>query len=210
MNAKAIRIGLAAFLAVAAGGGAVFAPPALAARVEAATAEAGPGPRAGRERAWRLAARDDPSMPVFTPPPKRRAAPERKPTVPPFALPTAPITVTPEAQERPPAAGPGGSEFPPYEEELLRLTEILGAMHYLSDLCQAGDGAVWRDKMEQVIAAEAPQPAWRGRLVDGFNRGYRGFERTYRQCTPSAARAIELYLSEGESLTGLIKERYAD
>jgi len=197
MRSRGIRIALAFTLLAAAGGGGVLAPQSYA---------------AGGDNYLRLAARgDDPALPINTAP-RRRPEPEPapKPTVPPFALPTAPISVAPARLEKQGPAGPGGSEIPPYEEELLRLSEILGAMHYLRALCGAEEGQLWRDKMEELLAVEAPKPTWRGRLVESFNQGYRGFDRTYRQCTPSAVRAIDLYLAEGRDLAGTIKARYAD
>jgi len=201
MRSRGIRIALAFTLLAAAAGGSVLAPQSRAAE---------------RDDYLRLAARgDDPALPINTAPrrrPEPRPAPRPapKPTVPPFALPTAPISVAPARAEPAGPAGPGGSEIPPYEEELLRLSEILGAMHYLRALCGAEEGQLWRDKMEELLAVEAPKPTWRGRLVESFNAGYRGFDRTYRQCTPSAVRAIDLYLAEGRDLAGTIKARYAD
>ena len=180
----------------------------LAAGLEAGTALAPQSRAAEADTYLRLAARgDDPALPVTTKP--RRSRPQPNPSVSPFALPTAPIIVNPEEAQKP-GASPGGSEFPPYEKELLRLAEILGAIHYLRGLCGAEEGDLWRDKMEELMQAEAPNPAWRARLVESFNSGYRGFDRTYRQCTPSATQAIDLYLAEGRDLTGVIKARYAD
>lgn len=170
---------------------------------------------AARDNYLQLAARgDDPSLPINTIPARPRRAPEPRPapapTVPPFALPTAPISVVPARAEPAGPAGPGGSEIPPYEEELLRLSEILGAIHYLRGLCGADEGQLWRHKMEELLAVEAPKPIWRARLVASFNEGYRGFDRTYRQCTASAVEAIDLYVAEGRDLTETIKSRYAN
>lgn len=153
-----------------------------------------------------LAQFSDPSMPL---PPRetRRRAPRPSPDIPPFALPTAPLTTPRPAPE---IVSPGGGEFPPYEKELLRLAEILGAVHYLSGLCGDSHDDTWRVQMERLLDAEAARATWRERLVGSFNSGYRGFERTYRSCTPAAARASELYLVEGQQLTGAIKARYAN
>ena len=49
------------------------------------------------------------------------------------------------AQERP--------DDPPYEQDLMRLSEILGALHYLRPLCGAPDGTLWRDEMQALIEA---------------------------------------------------------
>jgi uncharacterized protein (TIGR02301 family) len=156
-----------------------------------------------------LAQADDPGLPGFIAnTPRRRSF---SPQAAPFALPTAPITVGPQLQG-PPTRGalPGGPTYPPYEKEMVRLAEILGAIHYLRDMCGADEGSLWRDRMEELIEAEDPQPQWRARLVDSFNSGFHGFERTYRTCTPAARRVVELYLKEGQDLSGAIKTRYTN
>jgi uncharacterized protein (TIGR02301 family) len=40
----------------------------------------------------------------------------------------------------------------------------------------------------------------RRQIVARFNRGYRGFEQTYRTCTPAADLAIRRYLDEGAKI----------
>jgi len=49
------------------------------------------------------------------------------------------------------------SETPaPFDGDLARLSEILGALHYLRAVCGANDGAKWRNEMQALIDAEAP------------------------------------------------------
>ncbi len=87
----------------------------------------------------------------------------------------------------------------PFEDRLIRISEILGSLHFLRNLCgEAGDD--WRVRMEDLLAAEQPDPARRARFVASFNHGYRTFETTYTSCTPSAIAAIRLYMKEGEEL----------
>ena len=105
-------------------------------------------------------------------------------------------------------AAPGGRA--PYETELQRLSEILGALHYLRDLCGAREGQVWRNEMQALVDAEAPSGERRERLIANFNRGYRGFQQTYRTCTPAADYAIRRYLDEGARLARDITARYAN
>jgi uncharacterized protein (TIGR02301 family) len=103
---------------------------------------------------------------------------------------------------------PGGRA--PYEADLQRLSEILGALHYLRDICGAKEGQVWRNEMQALLDAEAPSGDRRSRLTDSFNRGYRGFQQTYRTCTPAADFAIRRYLEEGAKLSRDITARYAN
>ena len=98
----------------------------------------------------------------------------------------------------------------PYESDLQRLSEILGALHYLRDLCGAREGQTWRNEMQALVDAEAPSGERRERLVASFNRGYRGFQQTYRTCTPAADTAIRRYLDQGAKISREITARYAN
>ena len=97
---------------------------------------------------------------------------------------------------------------PPYDEQYMRLAEILGGLHHLRPLCGANEPQVWRDKMNALIAAEDPAPDRRRRLIDKFNRSYRSFTEVYRTCTPGAQDIIERYLAEGARLSEDVLNRY--
>lgn len=88
----------------------------------------------------------------------------------------------------------------PYDEKLIRLSEILGAVHYLRELCGAGDGQIWRERMRELIDAEGGSAQRRARFTRSFNQGYRAYSRTYNVCTPSAQTAITRFLSEGSQI----------
>lgn len=92
----------------------------------------------------------------------------------------------------------------PYDDKLFRLAEILGAIHYLRELCQAEEGQIWRDQMTALIDTEGTTAKRRSRLVRSFNRGYRGYQRTYRTCTRPATLAIERFMVEGQNLSKTI------
>ena len=84
----------------------------------------------------------------------------------------------------------------PYDEKLLRLAVILGALHYLRELCGADEGQLWRQKMEEIVTHEETTAIRRAKLVSSFNEGYRAYSRTYRTCTESAATATRRFVSE--------------
>ncbi len=121
-------------------------------------------------------------------------------------VPTAPAATAPVA----PAAAKENTTPPPYERDVRRIGEILGALHYLRPLCGANDGPIWRDKMRDLIEAEGGPPDRRERLAGAFNEGYNGFQLTYRTCTPSADLAVRRYLEEGAKLTREIAARHAN
>jgi uncharacterized protein (TIGR02301 family) len=99
---------------------------------------------------------------------------------------------------------------PAYENDLQRLSEILGALHYLRDICGAREGQTWRNEMQALLDAEAPSGERKERLTASFNRGYRGFQQSYRTCTPAADVAIRRYLEEGAKIARDITARYAN
>ncbi len=95
------------------------------------------------------------------------------------------------------------------EGELQRLAEILGALHYLRGICGT-DGAKWRTDMQALLDAEAQSGERRARMTASFNRGYRGFQQSYRTCTPAADLAIRRYLQEGSKISREITARYSN
>ncbi len=114
------------------------------------------------------------------------------------------------AAEKPapaPPAAPAPSA-PPYDGGLLRLSEILGALHYLRPLCDSGEGSLWRDQMQALIDAEQADDIRRARFIDRFNRGYDSFKAVYRACTPAATLAIDRYTAEGSRIARDIVARY--
>lgn len=98
----------------------------------------------------------------------------------------------------------------PFDGELQRLAEILGALHYLRGVCNANEGTRWRNEMQALVDAETPSGERRARMISGFNRGYSGFQQTYRTCTPAANVAIRRYLDEGSKISRDLTARYAN
>jgi uncharacterized protein (TIGR02301 family) len=94
----------------------------------------------------------------------------------------------------------------PYDERLMRLSEVLGAVHYLRELCGANDGQLWRERMRELMEAEGSSALRRAKLTRSFNNGYRSYSRTYSTCTASAQTAIARFLAEGADIAeGLTK-----
>ena len=92
----------------------------------------------------------------------------------------------------------------PYDNQLLRLAELLGAVHYLRELCGANDGQLWREKMDALVDAEGTSALRRARLVQSFNKGYRSYRRTYQTCTKSAETAVARFLAEGAEIADTV------
>jgi uncharacterized protein (TIGR02301 family) len=98
----------------------------------------------------------------------------------------------------------------PFDGSLQRLAEILGALHYLRNICGANEGQKWRNEMQSLVDAEAPSGDRRLRMIASFNRGYRGYQQSYRTCTPAAELVIRRYLEEGSKIAREMTARYAN
>jgi uncharacterized protein (TIGR02301 family) len=105
---------------------------------------------------------------------------------------------------------PGAAQDIPFDNDLRRLAEILGSLHYLRALCGANEGQKWRNEMQALIDAEAPSGARRAQMIVSFNRGYRVFQQSYRTCTPPAEVAIRRYFEEGAKISREVTARYAN
>jgi len=109
---------------------------------------------------------------------------------------------TPEAAVEKPA---------PYDERLERLSEILGAVSYLRNLCTDKAEDEWRGSMQRLIDLEAAgEPKRQERLTAAFNRGYRSFAAIYTACTDSAVVAEGRYRAEGATLATEITARFGN
>ena len=127
----------------------------------------------------------------------------------------APRPSAPSTPKLPPQASappqPAVQEQPtPYDRDLQRLSEILGALHFLRGVCNSGEGEKWRSEAKALIDAEAPSGNRREQMVASFNRGYSGFEQTYRICTPAADVVIRRYMEEGAKIARDITAHYGN
>lgn len=114
------------------------------------------------------------------------------------------VKVDPDAVEAPKI-----TVLPPaYDNQMMRLAEILGALHYLRELCGAKEEQLWRDEMKNLIEQEEPTVERRAMLTARFNRGFRGYREIYRTCTAAAIEANKRYLRQGTRLAGEIPNRY--
>ncbi|MCJ2125767.1 TIGR02301 family protein [Methylobacterium sp. J-077] len=112
------------------------------------------------------------------------------------------------AKEAPKEVTPPADVPAPYDRDLLRMSEIIGALAFLRGLCAAPDAAEWPARMKALIESEGVTPARRDRLAGAYNRGYRGYALTYRVCTPAAHEAAARYVSEGDRLSHALAGRF--
>ncbi|AWN51661.1 TIGR02301 family protein [Methylobacterium sp. 17Sr1-1] len=115
----------------------------------------------------------------------------------------------PKPPEKEAPAPPPPAETPaPYDRDLLRLSEIIGALSFLRELCGNPDASEWPARMKSLLDAEGTSQGRRDRLAGAYNRGYGGYAVTYRVCTPSAVEAATRYIAEGERLSVALAGRF--
>jgi uncharacterized protein (TIGR02301 family) len=114
------------------------------------------------------------------------------------------------AQPPPPAAQP---EPPPempliYEPQLLKLSEALGVIAFMSQLCGEPAGEAWRARAEQLIEAESATPARKERLAGAYNRGYAGHQAAHRSCNERSRAVIERKVREAKEIAQDLANRF--
>lgn len=124
------------------------------------------------------------------------------------ASPSRPNSKPPEKEKEKEPPPPTEPPPAPYDRDLMRLSEIIGALAFLRELCAAPDAAEWPTRMKALMESEGVTPNRRDRLAGAFNRGYRGYALTYRVCTASAYEATSRYLAEGQRLSHGIAGRF--
>jgi uncharacterized protein (TIGR02301 family) len=102
------------------------------------------------------------------------------------------------------------TQGPGLEDSLARLSEIMGALHYLRGICHAKEGDRWRKEMQALLETEGTTPDRKMRMTASFNRGFNNFQQTYRTCTPAAELAVKRYLEEGTKLARDVTARYSN
>ncbi|MGH6838849.1 MAG: TIGR02301 family protein [Methylocella sp.] len=107
------------------------------------------------------------------------------------------------------APAPVAEPPPPYDPEILRLAEILGALTYLDALCVSNPQGDWRAKMQALLDADAKTAARKERLAGSYNRGFHDYERSYHLCTPNAQAIIGRFLAEGVGIAHTVVNRYS-
>lgn len=116
-----------------------------------------------------------------------------------------------DTKEKPAETAAPEEKPAPYDDRLARLSEIMGAVHYLRNLCIDKGEPEWRDAMQKLIDSEtATEPKRRARMIAAYNRGYRSFASVYTTCTPAAITAEENYRNEGATLAIEIASRFGN
>jgi uncharacterized protein (TIGR02301 family) len=116
------------------------------------------------------------------------------------------------AQPAQPPAPPASADSRPAAllDDLKRLADTLGALHYLRSVCVAGEGQAWRTEMQTLIEAEGTSKEWREQMTGSFNRGFRAYQDVHRTCTPATESLIRRHMTDGLALARDMKLRFGD
>jgi uncharacterized protein (TIGR02301 family) len=94
------------------------------------------------------------------------------------------------AQERPPAD----------RQSLLELTRVLGESHAIRLACSKNEDFQWYRRMEQLLAVEAPDQAFKTRLILAFNNGFAAGQSGFAVCDDRARAEAVLLAKRGQTL----------
>lgn len=99
----------------------------------------------------------------------------------------------------------------PYDKQLNRLSEILGTVTYLRNLCAERSEPQWRAAMEKLLTVDAgTEPARKQQLTAAYNRGYRAFGALHTACTDAVRQTDSEYRAEGATLIKEMTNRFGN
>lgn len=89
-----------------------------------------------------------------------------------------------------------------YRADMVRLAEVLGAVHLLRERCGGREGQMWRRKMLEMLDIEASGKKERDMLVNHFNKSYYAMRVNHSRCSLRTISEMNAYIDEGAALSG--------
>lgn len=97
----------------------------------------------------------------------------------------------------------------PYPVE--SLAEVMGGLHAIAFECEGRGSQTWRAAMLELLEHEAPaRGAYRDRLVQKFNDGFRDWERRRVRCGAEAEIARAGLAERGQALSEQLRRTYLE
>lgn len=105
-------------------------------------------------------------------------------------------------------------ETPPYEGDILKLSELMGSVAFLADLCPdmhdpAQNGEMWRQKAQSLLDTQAKSDILKALMAGAYNRGYQDYEVNYNACTDVARTGFSRDLSAINHLASALTRKYS-
>jgi uncharacterized protein (TIGR02301 family) len=104
---------------------------------------------------------------------------------------------TPAAGQTSPA---GSSETPQQRQRVIDLAYVLGEAHALHRVCAGSGDNTWRGRMARLLQVEAPDSAFRARLMTSFNAGFVARNAQFATCSDKSAMAERTVAERGRGL----------
>lgn len=91
-----------------------------------------------------------------------------------------------------------------YQNQLTRLSEILGQLHYLRGTCARGEHQLWRDNMMELIRLENPPSTRKNEMVANFNQSFEKARKRFPDCGRDAGDEAVVLAREGAGLSATL------
>ncbi len=101
-------------------------------------------------------------------------------------------------------------DFLRYQQQLLRMAEILGGVHHLRGTCDDSESQYWRGRMLRLIDIEQPSQSLRNQMIERFNNNYDEQKRRFPECGNKTADEAARLAREGESLASQMARELSD
>lgn len=116
-------------------------------------------------------------------------------------------------RKKPPEPAPAPKAIPvpvlPQEKPLADLSEIIGALSFLTQLCSPGSSSnPWRVRMEGLVESEGENSGLREKMMGAYNRGFSEYATSYRQCTDSARTTRRVLTRDAARLARDLERRF--
>lgn len=99
------------------------------------------------------------------------------------------------------ATPPAPPEPDPRQRQMVvDLAYVLGEAHALHRACSDRENNTWRGRMSRLIQTEAPDQAYRQRLLDSFNAGFVARNAEFPVCTVKTVDAERKVAERGRDL----------
>ncbi len=95
---------------------------------------------------------------------------------------------------------PADAQSTRLERRLVKISEVMGALHYLRGACYRPERTQWRSEFDLLLKQYRPSTSLRNRMNDAFHGAYVYHQRNYAGCTQDTAYRASKMADDGERL----------
>jgi uncharacterized protein (TIGR02301 family) len=99
---------------------------------------------------------------------------------------------------------------PAQRQTLVDLAYVIGRSHALRQACAGAADQYWRERMQQLIATEAPDAGFERDLQASFNSGYAAAQAAFPRCGAPARREQAKAAARGRELAASLAGTVAE